>query len=237
MLFVGLINPASLLVPAGEPVPDNNQDSFRSAFLPGGGDVIANDPSAADELLRDLFENTIELIQSITPDGRFLFVNRSWRETLGYSLEDLRELTIFDVIHPDHHDACKGLMAQIMAGEDVGRFETEFVKKDGTTITVSGSSSTRLEDGVPVWTRGFFTDITEQRKLQLDKELAYQEMEKALAQVKALAELLPVCSWCKKVRSDEGDWDSLENYLLSHPDIRVTHGICPTCFSGMKKKI
>ena len=218
-------------------MPDNNQDSLRPAFLPGQNDVIACGPNAADELLRDLFENTIELIQSISPEGRYLFVNRAWRETLGYSRDEVRELNAFDVIHPDHHDVCRDLMAQIVAGEDVGRFETEFVKRDGSVITVSGSSSTRVEAGVPTSTRGFFTDITEQKKLELERELAYEEMEKALAQVKALAELLPVCSWCKKVRSDAGDWDSLENYLLSHPDIRVTHGICPGCFSGMKVKI
>jgi PAS domain S-box-containing protein len=203
--------------------------------MPDSGESVTGAPqSAAEQLLRDIFENTIELIQSVNPDGRFLFVNRAWRETLGYTVEEVKQLTIFDVIHPDHHEACTGLMAQIEAGEDVGRFETEFVKKNGVTITVSGSSSTRIENGQPTSTRGFFTDITEQKSLEADRELAYGEMEKALAQVKALAELLPVCSWCKKVRSDAGDWDSLENYLLSHPDIRVTHGICPVCFDGMK---
>ena len=212
----------------------DNRNRSKPAFLPGRDDVVAKGPSAADQLLRDLFENTIELIHSITPDGRFLFVNRAWREALGYSIDEVQELSIFDVFHPDHHDVLRGLMEQIVAGEDVGRFETEFVGKDGSVITVLGSSSTRIEDGIPISTRGFFTDITEQKQLEREKELAFQQMEKALAQVKALAELLPVCSWCRKVRTDGGDWDSLENYLLSHPDIRVTHGICPACSPKLK---
>lgn len=216
----------------------NQPDSFEPAKPSEQNGISAREPLADTELLRDLFENTTEMIQSISPDGRYLFVNRAWRATLGYSVEDVRELNIFDVIHPDHHEACGELMARIIEGEDVGRFETEFVRKDGTIITVSGSSSTRTENGVPTSTRGFFTDITEQKKLEEERALAYQEMEHAIAQVKALAELLPVCSWCRKVRSDEGDWDSLENYLLSHPDIRVTHGICPGCFSDkMKPKV
>ena len=74
----------------------------------------------------------------------------------------------------------------------------------------------------------------EQKRLEAERDLSYREMEKAIAQVKALTELIPVCSWCKKVRREEDEWLSLENYLLSHPDIRVTHGMCPTCFGNMK---
>lgn len=213
---------------------NENSDSFTPRFLPGKNDRIAAHVNAAEELLRDLFENTTELIQSLAPDGRFLFVNRAWRETLGFTMEEIQDLTFLDVVHHDHHEAIRGMMDQILAGEDVGRFETEFACKDGEIITVAGHCSAKMEGEIPVSTRGFFIDITEQKRLEAERDLSYREMEKAIAQVKALAELLPVCSWCKKVRKDEGEWDSLENYLLSHPDIRVTHGMCPTCFGKLK---
>ncbi|MGB0583173.1 MAG: PAS domain-containing protein [Limisphaerales bacterium] len=205
--------------------------------MPGKNDRIAAHVNAAEELLRDLFENTTELIQSLTPDGHFLFVNRAWRETLGYSVEEIQSLTFLDVVHLDHHEVIGGLLEQILAGEDVGKFETEFVCGNGEVITVSGHCSAKMEGELVVSTRGFFIDITEQKRLEAERDLSYREMEKAIAQVKALTELMPVCSWCKKVRHEEDEWLSLENYLLSHPDIRVTHGMCPACFDQMKLDI
>jgi hypothetical protein len=55
------------------------------------------------------------------------------------------------------------------------------------------------------------------------------ELESALAQVKRLQGLLPVCAWCKKVREDENYWLSVEEYIVRHTDARFSHGICPEC--------
>lgn len=49
------------------------------------------------------------------------------------------------------------------------------------------------------------------------------------SQIKTLSGLLPVCSWCKKVRDDRGYWEQLEHYVASHSDASFTHGICPDC--------
>ncbi|NJK28099.1 MAG: PAS domain S-box protein [Coleofasciculaceae cyanobacterium SM2_3_26] len=64
--------------------------------------------------LQDLFENANDLIQSVRlEDGRFEYVNRAWRETLGYSEAEIAQLTIFDVLHPEYHGHCDCLMARI----------------------------------------------------------------------------------------------------------------------------
>ncbi len=55
------------------------------------------------------------------------------------------------------------------------------------------------------------------------------ELQSALAHVKTLSGLLPVCAWCKQVRSDEGYWTKLETYVTEHSAARFTHGICPEC--------
>ena len=51
----------------------------------------------------------------------------------------------------------------------------------------------------------------------------------AVAHVRVLQGLLPVCASCKAIRSEAGDWHTLENYFSAHSDARLTHGICPTC--------
>lgn len=62
----------------------------------------------------------------------------------------------------------------------------------------------------------------EQRKL-------VSELEKALAEIKTLKGLIPICASCKKIRDDEGYWDQLETYMAKHTSAVFSHGICPEC--------
>ncbi len=56
-----------------------------------------------------------------------------------------------------------------------------------------------------------------------------KELQAALAEVKMLSGLLPMCAWCRRIRDDNGDWVQLEWYVVSHSQASFTHGICPSC--------
>jgi sigma-B regulation protein RsbU (phosphoserine phosphatase) len=68
--------------------------------------------------------------------------------------------------------------------------------------------------------------------LELQKVLVgrVQELEDALSQVKQLQGLLPICSYCSKIRSEENYWQRVENYLSEHAQVAFSHGICPDCY-------
>ena len=55
------------------------------------------------------------------------------------------------------------------------------------------------------------------------------ELQSALGDVKTLSGLLPMCAWCKQVRSDDGYWTKLETYISERSEARFSHGICPEC--------
>ena len=59
------------------------------------------------------------------------------------------------------------------------------------------------------------------------------ELEQALVSVKQLRGLLPMCSYCKKIRVDDKYWQQLEGYLTEHSDAEVSHGICPECYPAV----
>lgn len=59
------------------------------------------------------------------------------------------------------------------------------------------------------------------------------ELEQALANVKQLRGLLPMCAYCKKIRVDDKYWQQLEGYLSDHSDAEFSHGICPECFPSV----
>lgn len=59
-----------------------------------------------------------------------------------------------------------------------------------------------------------------------------RELEDALANVKQLQGMLPICSYCKSVRNDENYWQKVESYITDHSDAKFSHGICPDCFEN-----
>lgn len=74
-----------------------------------------------------------------------------------------------------------------------------------------------------------FRDATERETLAGEKEILIAELKQAVARVKHLSGLLPICANCKKIRDDSGYWHQVEAYLQEHADATLTHGICPQC--------
>jgi len=70
-------------------------------------------------------------------------------------------------------------------------------------------------------------------RIEREREELIAQLKDALEQVKTLQGMLPVCAWCKKVRSDEGYWMTVEQYLRSQPNLELSHGVCPTCAAAM----
>jgi diguanylate cyclase (GGDEF)-like protein/PAS domain S-box-containing protein len=102
------------------------------------------------------------LIQSITADGRFLYVNPAWKATLGYQDEDVGNLSVFDIIHPDDRKTCQQKFRRILSGEVVDPMRVRFISKSGETIILKGSLRCHYVDGEPFFAHGIFHNITEQ---------------------------------------------------------------------------
>ena len=75
------------------------------------------------------------------------------------------------------------------------------------------------------------------RIVELQTNLAerVKQLEVALAHVKQLEGILPICSYCKKIRNDSDDWQNVESYVAGHSEAEFSHGICPTCYETTVK--
>jgi len=69
-------------------------------------------------------------------------------------------------------------------------------------------------------------------RLESEREALIKELQEALAKIKTLSGLLPICAWCKNIRDDKNYWQSVEDYISAHTQAEFTHSICPAC---MKK--
>jgi PAS domain S-box-containing protein len=120
----------------------------------------------SEERYRDLFEGASDLIQAVSPEGRFLYTNRAWRDTLGYAAAEVDALRFFDAIHPDHRGDAADLMQWVLEGGDVDTAQLVMVSKDGRRIVAEGSLSCKRVDGRPVATRAILRDVTERRRTE-----------------------------------------------------------------------
>ncbi|MBD1919627.1 PAS domain S-box protein [Microcoleus sp. FACHB-831] len=127
----------------------------------------------SEERYRDLFENASDLIQSVAADGHFLYVNRAWKETLGYSESEVTTMNMLDIIHPDCRTDCMAIFHRAMLGEKIDRVKAEFITKDRQKICVEGSVNCKFIDGQPIATRAMFRDITQ--RLAAEEALRHQQ--------------------------------------------------------------
>lgn len=74
-----------------------------------------------------------------------------------------------------------------------------------------------------------FQDISRRKELETEQQRLIRELEGALAEVRVLRGLLPICSACKKIRDAEGSWSEVEQYVSKHSEATFTHGMCPDC--------
>ncbi|MCB2182047.1 MAG: HAMP domain-containing protein [Desulfobulbaceae bacterium] len=110
-----------------------------------------------------------------------------------------------------------------------------------TGVYISESQNTvtgkwfRAHDRAIEWTDGRIvrfevaTDISDRKKDELVKDVLIEKLEKALSEIKTLRGILPICSFCKNIRNDEGYYERIEKYIHKHSGVDFSHTICPAC--------
>ena len=130
-------------------------------------------------------QNATDMIQSVAPDGRFLFVNRKWQDTLGYKESELKDINLFEIIHEESREHCMALFPRVMAGEDVGIIDVIFKARNGRKVYAEGFASCKIVEGKPEYTRGIFKDVTERKKAADDLKSAYVKVTAAEEELRA----------------------------------------------------
>lgn len=116
--------------------------------------------------------------------------------------------------------------------------EWTFIRKDGsrfTTLLVVSVLSN--ETGNFTGFTSIFRDISKHKQVEAEREKLIAELQTALAQVKTLSGMIPICGWCKSVRTDKGFWQSVEHYVGANTDATFSHGMCPTCAEKFQEDI
>ena len=130
-----------------------------------------------EDIYHDLCENATDMIMSIMPDGRLTYVNRKFRETLGFSEDEIKHMSLFEIMPKDDVHQCIELFQRVISGERIGNLETVFINRNGYRITVEGTINCRLIEEKPIYIRGIFRDISDRKQAQAEAESLVKDMQ------------------------------------------------------------
>lgn len=187
----------------------------------------------AEELLKDevnrmrvMIEQSRDGIVVLDQEGKVYEANQKYANMLGYSLEEVRQLHVWDWDTQWEKEQLLEMIRMVDATGD--HFETCHRRKDGTALDVEISTNGSVYRGKKL-VFCVCRDITERKRAQQEREKLIGELQEALKEIKTLRGILPICSYCKKIRNDKGYWEKVEVYIHKHSHADISHGICPEC--------
>ena len=178
------------------------------------------------EIENRFFEDSLDMLCFLDFNGHFKRLNPAWERTLGFTREELMARPFIEFVHPEDRQRTLNQNADVRGGGQALGFENRYLCKDGSYRwfhwNAASNSSERVIYSVA-------RDVTNSKLAEAERERLLRHLQDALAEVKTLRAILPICSYCKKIRDDEDYWHSIETYISLHTPTMFSHGICPSC--------
>ena len=189
-----------------------------------------NSLKEALSIVYDAIDSTVGGIVITNLEGRITYVNPAFLRIFEYA----EKSEVLGIHAADFFDSKEiKSLADVRTIIDLSSGTTEefvVVRKDGTTFHVEVSSSSVTDSsGNIVGRMASFVDISRRKQTEAEREDLVFELQRALAKIKTLRGLVPICASCKKIRDDKGYWHQLEVYIHNHTDAEFSHSLCPDC--------
>jgi PAS domain S-box-containing protein len=182
--------------------------------------------------LAAIIESSDDAIIGRTLDGKIVSWNAGATKLYGYTEAEALGQPLAFMVEPEGIQELTPLLERVARGEQISHLETVRRKKDGRLAEVSlGISPVRNSAGQIIGVSTIARDIAERKRAEQERERLVEDLQRVLGEVKTLSGLLPICSYCKKIRDDKGCWNQIEHYLRERSRVNFTHSVCPECAS------
>jgi PAS domain S-box-containing protein len=185
--------------------------------------------SHAHELEHRFFAVSIDMLCLLDFDGYFKRLNPAWETVLGFTRAELMSKPFIEFVHPDDRERTLNQNRAVRAGGQARSFENRYLCKDGSHRWLRWNAAPDFGEKVIY---SVARDITENKQAEEEREALVRELRAALAEVRSLQTILPICSYCKRIRDDENYWQSVEGYISRHTNTTFSHSICPACYES-----
>lgn len=175
------------------------------------------------------FAVAIDLLCVLDFNGYFKRLNPAWEKALGFTIAELQSKPFIEFVHPDDRERTLRQNRDVRTGGQARSFENRYLCKDGSYRWLLWNAAPDFGQQVIY---SVARDVSERKLAEAERERLLQELRAALAEVKTLREILPICSYCRKIRNDQNYWDTVENYISQHTNSRFSHSVCPDCYKN-----
>jgi PAS domain S-box-containing protein len=184
---------------------------------------------SSEERYRNIFNSTLDGIYEVNAEGIFTHMNPAGARIFGYSSSEeiIGRKALKFWRDPRDREAFR---TELKLKKTVSAYYMAARKKNGEPLELE-SSSRIIEDGEGnfLGIEGILRDVTERKRFEAEREKFILKLREALAEVRTLSGMLPICSSCKKIRDDKGYWSQIESYISKRSGAEFSHGICPEC--------
>jgi PAS domain S-box-containing protein len=182
---------------------------------------------------RRLFETAQDGILILDAEtGHISDVNPFLAEMLGHSQEEFLGKRLWEIGAFKDREASKTAFSELQSKGYVRYDDLPLETKDGRLMAVEFVSNVYQVNHHKV-IQCNIRDITSRKRIEEERKKLIHELQDALAKIKRLRGLLPICASCKKIRDDQGYWNELEAYIAEHSEAEITHGFCPDCMKRL----
>jgi PAS domain S-box-containing protein len=190
--------------------------------------------SESKQLFEDVAEGIAESILLLSKEYKVLWANKAASQQTGLAMNELIGNYCYKATHQRKnpceppHDPCP--VAELRKTGHPGTEEHVHYDKNGKKVLVE-LTVYPIKDAAGEIVRFVYIskDITERKRLEQEREELILELQDALAKIRTLKGLIPICVSCKKIRDDSGYWEQIESYICEHSEAEFSHGICPSC--------
>ena len=191
-----------------------------------------------EEKFRFISENIADIVWTLDLNFNTNYVSPSVEAILGFTPDERMQQPLKDMMTPESLQHVQAKLLEELQCEKEGdadsnrsiTMDVEYYHKDGSIVWIENIvKGIRDSSGSLVGILGVSRDHTERKRDEEEKEALINELKDALAKVRTLRGLLPICSSCKKIRDDKGYWNKIESYIKDHSEADFTHSICPEC--------
>jgi PAS domain S-box-containing protein len=170
-----------------------------------------------------VLETTRALVTVLDPQGRILRWNRACEQITGRTFLDVIGQPFWEVF-PDPARILHDGLNRLLAGEPL-EYEVECDDPAGSPHCFHWSTAPyHDENGTAIFIICSGIDITLRRRVERERERLIGELQEALARIKTLSGLIPMCAKCKKIRDDRGYWQEVEAYIEARSEAEFSHG-------------
>jgi len=181
------------------------------------------------DILSIVLDESTDPIFNILEDGTYRYVNMAFARPFKMLPAEIIGRRIWDIFSADEAAKRMEVVKRAFSTGETIVFDVRVPTETGDLFFITSVKPVKDEKGRVTSVICISKDITERKKIEQEREKLILDLRGAMAKIRTLSGMFPICAGCKRIRNDQGYWTQIETYLRDHSDAEFSHGLCPDC--------